>query len=90
MELLKKYVTCIMAFFTLFNFVTLWYFYSVTSPVLFTKFHLETIKWEKRRFLAYMDASLYHFISKEVENQIFRHKWIFRHTYVYKQSTLTK
>ena len=29
-------------------------------------------------------------ISKEVENQIFRHNWIFRHTCVYKQSAFTK
>ena len=33
----KKYITCIMAFFTPFNFVTLCLFYSITFPVLFTK-----------------------------------------------------
>ena len=36
-----------------------------------------------------MAASAYHVISKEVENQIFRHNWNFRHTCVYKQPTLT-
>ena len=40
----KKYVTCIMAFFTPFNFVTLCQFYSATSPVSFSKLHQETIK----------------------------------------------
>ena len=37
MELFKKYVTCTMAFFTLFIFVTLCQFYSITSPVLFNR-----------------------------------------------------
>ena len=78
----EKYVPCVMAFFISFNFVTLWYFYSIISPVLLAKLHLETIEWEKRIFLAYIAASSYHVISKEVENQIFRHKWIFRHTCV--------
>ena len=36
-----------------------------------------------------MAAPAYRVISKEVENQIFKHNWIFRHTCVYKQSTLT-
>ena len=38
----KKYVTCIMAFLTPINFATLCQFYSITSPVLFIKFHQET------------------------------------------------
>ena len=29
-----------------------------------------------------MAASAYHVILKEVENQIFRHSWVFRHTHV--------
>ena len=37
MELFKKYVTCTMAFFTLFIFATLCQFYSITSPVLFNR-----------------------------------------------------
>ena len=41
---LKKYVTCIMVFFTPFNVVTLSQFYSNASPVLFTKLHKETIE----------------------------------------------
>ena len=87
---LKKYVTCIMAFFTPFNFVTLCYFYSITSPLLFPKLHQETIEWEKKRFFAYMAGSAYRVTSKEAENQMFRHNWNFRHTFVYKQPTLTK
>ena len=35
--------------------------YSSTS-VLFTKLHLETIKWKKRRFFGDMAASVYHVI----------------------------
>ena len=37
-----------------------------------------------------MAASVYHVISKEVENHIFGHNWSFRHTCMYKQPTLTK
>ena len=37
-----------------------------------------------------MTVSTYHVISREVESQIFRHNWTFRHTYVYKQPPLTK
>ena len=64
-----------MAFFTPCNFVTLCQFYSITSPVIFTKLHQENTEWEKRRFFGYMAASAYHVISKEVENQILRHNW---------------
>ena len=59
MESFKRYVTCIMAFFTPLNFVTLCNFYSNTSPVSFTKLYWETIEWEERRFFAYMAASPY-------------------------------
>ena len=37
-----------------------------------------------------MTASTYHVISKEEENHIFSHNWIFRDTCIYKQPTLTK
>ena len=37
-----------------------------------------------------MAASVYHVISKEVENHSFGHNWSFRHTCMYKQPTLTK
>ena len=37
MGLFKKYVTCMMPFFTPFNSVTLCQIFSITSPVLFTK-----------------------------------------------------
>ena len=46
MGLVKKYVTCIMAFFTTLNFLTLSQFYSTTFPVLFTKRHLENTETE--------------------------------------------
>ena len=67
-------------------FFTLWQFQFITSPVLFTKLHEETIEWEKRRYFAYMAASAYY---EEIENHIFRHNWIFRHTCMYQQPTLT-
>ena len=86
----KNYVTCIMAFFTLFNFVTLCQFYSTTFPVSFSKLHPETTEWEGKRFFAHMAALTYHVISTEVENHIFKHNWIFRHFCIYKQPTLTK
>ena len=37
-----------------------------------------------------MATLAYQVVSKEVQNQMIRHKWIFRHTCMYKQSTLTK
>ena len=91
MEPLKKFAVYIMTCFTPFNFGTFCQFYSINSPVLFTKLHQETIEWdEKRRFFAYMAASSYQVISKEVENRIFRHNWFFRHICMYKEPTLTK
>ena len=73
--------------------VTLHQVYSTASPVLFTiitKNSLETMEWEKRRVFAYMAASVYHVISKEVENYSFRHNRIFRHKCMYKQPILRK
>ena len=78
----KKYVTCIMAFFTPFNFVKLCQFYCTTSPVSFTKLPQETIEWEGKIFFPYMAASAYHVISTKVENHIFKHDWIFRHVFL--------
>ena len=72
MRPVKKYVTCIMAFFTSFNFVTLSEFYSTKFPVLFTK----TIQ-KLQKESSYMAASACHVISKEVENDIFKHNLIF-------------
>ena len=79
-----------MAFFTLFNFVTLCQVHFTTSPVSFTKLHQETIAWKGKRFFVYMAVSAYHVISSEVENHIFKHDWSFRHLCIYKQPTLTK
>ena len=90
MEPFKKYVICIMAFLIPFNFVTLCQFYSITSFLLFTKRHQETIKWEKRRFFVYIAVSVCHVISKKVKIHIFRHNCIFRHTCMYKQPILAK
>ena len=44
---------------------------------------------KEKKIFVYMAASAYHVISKEVENHIFRHNWIFRRTCMYKQPTLT-
>ena len=78
--LVKKYVTCIMVFFIQFHFVKFSQFYFTTPSVLFTKLHLETIDWMKRRLFAYM----------LLENHIFNQNWIFRPLYMYKQPTLKK
>ena len=69
----KKYVTCIMAFFTPFNFLTLYQFYSTTSTVSLSKFRQETIESERKRFFAYMAALAYHIISTEVAKHTFKH-----------------
>ena len=37
-----------------------------------------------------MAGSVYYFISEEVENYIFRHNWILKHTCMYKQPALAK
>ena len=86
----KKYVTCIMAFFNPLNFVKFRQFYSTTSPVSLTKLHRETIEWEGKIFFANMAVLAYHVISTEAEKHIFKHNWIFRHSCIYKQPTLTK
>ena len=66
--------------------VTLSQFYFITSLVLFIKNNkLENEK--KKLFCIYGCLSA---ISKEVENRIFRHNFIFRHTCMYKQPRLTK
>ena len=76
----SHYVTCIMAFFTPFNIVTLCQFYSNTSNAIITKLHWETIEWDKKEHFLRMAASAYHVISKEMKNHILRLNWIFRHT----------
>ena len=86
----QKYVTCMMAFFAPFNFVTLFQFYSTNFLVSFSKLHQEPIQWEGKRFFAYMAALAYYVISTAVENHTFKHNWIFRHFCIYKQPILTK
>ena len=70
-------------------YVILCQFYSITSPVLFTK---NNKLWNKAKgnFSACMASSEYHVLSKEVQNRIFKHNFIFRYTWIYKQSILTK
>ena len=63
----KKYVTCIMANFTTFNFVNF-----TLPPPLRHSLNLETIEREERKFFAYMAASAFQVISTEVENHIFK------------------
>ena len=41
-------------------------------------------------FFANMAVLAYHVISTEAEKHIFKHNWIFRHSCIYKQPTLTK
>ena len=62
---------------------TLCQFYSIASLVLFTR---NNKLWNERKegFFICMAASANHFISKYVENCIFRHNRIFRHTCMYK------
>ena len=47
------------------------------------------MEWKKRRIFVHMAASTYHVISKEVENRVFKHNRIFRHTCMDKQPILT-
>ena len=78
----KKFVTCIMAF------------ASIISLVLFTKndkLWNERIQqflyiWLLQRITLYQKK----IVETEVENFIFRHNRIFRHTCIYKQPILTK
>ena len=50
MGLFKKYVTCIMAFYIIFNCVTLNQFYTITSTVLFPWSFTKSSKlWNERK-----------------------------------------
>ena len=71
METFKKYVTCIIAFFIPFICVILSQFYSITSPVLFTK-NNKLCGMRKKKIFVDMAASAYHVMPKEVENWIFK------------------
>ena len=74
----KKYATCIKAFLIPFTYITLCQFYSIASPVLFSK---NNSLWNERKdFFVCMAASAYYHISKVVENCIM--DTIFRHMYV--------
>ena len=78
-----------MALFNPFNFVTICQFYFITSRIIhYTSLRNYKMR-EKKIFLAYMTASAYHVISKEVENHIFD-TIEFLETHLSKQPTLTK
>ena len=85
---IKNYVTCIMTLFIPLTCATLYQFYCITTSVLFTK---NNKLWNKRKgyFFVYMATWAYDFISKEVENRIFRNNRILRHTCMYKQPIQT-
>ena len=88
MEPCKKYVTCIMTFFIPFTSISRCQLNSVTYPVLFTK---NNKLWnERQEYFLYIWLLQCNIISKEVENHIFRHNRIFRHTCMHKQLILTK
>ena len=79
MGLFKKYVTCIMAFFTLFKHLSHFVNFTQTLPLWYS-LNFTKKEWEKRIFFSYLAASAYHVISKEVRNHILRRNLIFRHT----------
>ena len=60
----------------------------------FVNFTLSFPLWKKKKrmrekkIFAYMAASAYHVMSKEVKNDMFWQDWIFRHTCMYKEPTL--
>ena len=62
------------------------------SPLLCYSLKIRNYEKEKRRFssISYMACPACHIISREVENQIFRHNCIFRCTCIYKQPKMTK
>ena len=62
--------------------------FTLSPPLCYS---LKITNYEMReKVFVYMAASVYHVISKEVENPIFRHNHIFRHTCMYKQIILIK
>ena len=78
-----------MVFFIASIYVAICQFCSFTFPVLFTK---NNKLWNERKedFFLYIAASAYHAIPSVVEDYIFIHNRIFRHTCMYKQFILTK
>ena len=62
------------------------------SPLLCYSLKITNYEQEKRKFswISYMACPAYHIISREVENQIFRHNFIFRCSCIYKQPKMTK
>ena len=71
----QTYITCIMAFFTPFNYFSHFFSFILTlSQCYSTNFNMK-LKNERK------EASAYHVISKEVKNHILRRNWIFRHTF---------
>ena len=81
----KNYVTCTMAFLPPFNSVTLCQFYSICQFNFTLCYSLKFIEKSQNER---KEDFLLHVTSKEVKNWICRNKWIFRHTCMYKQTTL--
>ena len=85
---LKKYATCTVDFFIPFTCVTINQFYSTTSPVLFTQ---KVINYGMRKYICvYVGALVYHIISNEADDRIFRCNRIFGYPFMYKQLILIK
>ena len=73
MRLLKKHVTCIMAFFTPFNYLSHFVNFSLTLPLCYSLDFTKKLQNERKEDFLYMAASAYHVISKKVKNHILRH-----------------
>ena len=69
----KKYVPCIMAFFTPFNFCDNLSILLYDFPCVIHKTSSRNYRIGGKKFFAYMAASAYHVISTEIENHIFKH-----------------
>ena len=87
MEKFKKYVTHIKAFSILLTCITLFKFYSITSPVLFTK---NSKLWNERKEDFLHVWLLQHIMLYQRSKLHYGHNRICRHTYMCKQPKLTK
>ena len=72
MRLLKKYVTCIIAFFTPFNYLSPFVSFALTLPLCYSLDFTKKLQNERKEDFLYMAVSAYHVISKKVKNQILR------------------
>ena len=84
MRSLKKYVTCIMAFFIPSSRSLI--FQSLSPPLCYS---LKITNYRMRKKKAFMATSAYYVVSKEVQNCMTRQSH-FRYTCMYKKSVWTK